>query len=216
MNGWHVAATELRRNYKWMVTIFALIAAVWMGITYLPGKFVTVNLSLLAMASAFPLMMSLIICGADQAETRRQGLYDALQLSHRQRRISHGLVLLTPWPLAVLNAMLLLRLSDETDPGLLLFGWGGVLFLLVAAEWLVASWFGRGPALVAALVTIAAIFVLEAIIILIGRSLGLDVSFVPEQRPGLHLWRWMQHPMSAVLLYSAGVLLSLAAIRGRS
>lgn len=209
------ARAELRHNYKWMITIFALIGAVWMGITYLPGKPASVNLSLLAMASAFPLMMSLVICGADQNENRRRALYEALHLSHRERSASHGLVLLTPWPLAMLNALLLLRLSGEAEPVMALAGWGGLLFVLIAVQWLMATWFGRGPALVAGVVTIAAIFTLEAVVIVIGMAVGWDVSFAEDERPGQYLWLWLQQPVTVALLYGAGAVLSLAAIRGR-
>lgn len=209
----HIVGSEWRKNGIWMTCLFALMSAVWLGITYLPGQDPAVNLSILGMVSAFPMMMSLVTMGADQAVARRQALYSASALSRTQQGITHGLVLLPIWVLAMINAWLLGRLSAETELLTVLFCWGGLLLALVAAHWVLGSWAGRTTAMIAALTTIVAIFALEAAIILLAAPFGWDFSFAADKRPGLYLWDWLREPSTGLLLYVLGAALSFGAIK---
>jgi len=209
----HVVGAEWRKNRIWMTCLFALMSAVWLGITYLPGQDPEVNLSILGMVSAFPMMMSLVIMGADQAEARRQALWASSSLSRTQQGITYGLVLLPPWVLAMINAWLLGRLSAETELLTVLFCWGGLLLTLAAAHWVLKSWAGRTTAVIAALATIAALFALEAAIILLAAPFGWDFSFAADKRPSLYLWAWLSEPSTGLLLYVLGAALYFAAIK---
>lgn len=208
-----IVAAEWRSNRIWMLALFALIGAVWLGVTFLPGQNPQVNLSILGMVSAFPLMVTLVVLSADQAEARRQQLREASQLPSTQLGIAHGLVLLSPWLLAMLNALLLGAMSAEAALPSLLFGWGGVLVVAVFGHWVVSNWAGRQTGMIAALVTIFAIFALEAGIIWLGGPLGWDFSFAADKRPSLLLLAWLREPATGILLYLLGVALAFLAIR---
>ena len=209
----HIVAAEWRNNRIWMIGLFALIGAVWLGITFLPGQDPQVNLSILGMVSAFPLMMSLVVLSADQAEARRLLLREASQASKRQQGVAHGVVLLSPWLLAMLNALLLGAMSAEAELSKVLFGWGGFLLLAISGHWLVASWAGRQIALIVALVTIFAIFALEAGLIWLGGPMGWDFSFAADRRPSLFLWAWLREPGTGIFLYLLGITLAFVSIR---
>jgi hypothetical protein len=208
-----IVGAEWRNNWIWMMCLFALMSAVWLGVTYLPGQDPEVNLSILGMVSAFPMMVSLITLGANQATERRQRLWAASPLSRSQLGIAHGLVLLSPWLLAMLNAWLLTRMAAETDLLTIQFCWGGLLLLLGAAHWVLETYLGRRVAMIGALITIAAIFSLEALIILLASPFGWDFSFAADQRPSLYFWAWLRLPSTGLLLYLSGAVLAYAAIR---
>ncbi|MDA0337036.1 MAG: hypothetical protein O2782_17880 [bacterium] len=209
----HIIVAEWRNNWIWMMSIFALMSAVWLGVTYLPGQSPEVNLAILGMVSAFPMMMSLIVLGAHQAEARRQRLWASVPLPRTQLGIAHGLVLLSPWVLATVNAWLLGRLSAEAELPTVVFSWSGLLLVLVAAHWVLKTFLGPLAAMIGALATIVAIFSLEAIILLLAGPFGWDFSSAADHRPSLHFWASMRDPVTGLLLYGLGAALALAAVR---
>lgn len=203
---WHIVRAEWSNNWKLMLAMFG-----WMHVTmvvsavFLDG---TLNPGILAVAILLPASMGFTSQYANETKEQRLDLWASLPLSRIRLGAAYCLVLLTPWPLAVLSSLGMGFWWPEMPA--VLFAGSGLLLALLSATLLIWMLLGRAAGLASLFLQLLCFLSINLMGLLDARhDLGLGLQ---GTQPSLALWQWLQQPLHGIYLFLLAAALSLAAV----